>query len=81
MSELTERELDVLWALAGFGNDWARPMDCGGRDASYHSRVLYKLANAGLAEMKTRPAIMRAPRLYRITEAGLAALPAPSKEG
>jgi len=47
--QLTERERDVLASLT---DEWVRPMDIGGRDSSYHSRVLASLFRKGLVERK-----------------------------
>ena len=51
---LTERQLEVLENLDSFckaqPNLWARTMDVGGRDASYHSKVLGQLVEKGLAQ-------------------------------
>ena len=49
--QISSRQLDVLRALARFG-DWARPMDIGGRDGSHHSAALSQLARHGLADRK-----------------------------
>jgi predicted transcriptional regulator len=37
-----------------------RPMDIGGRDASYHSATLKKLVEKGLVERKRRNSLMNA---------------------
>lgn len=51
LPKLTPREAEVLRDIPS-GDDWWRPMDCGGRDSSDHSRVLMKLAEKGYVEMK-----------------------------
>lgn len=49
---LTIREGEVLLGLRT--DRWQRPMDCGGRDGSDHSRVLAVLACKGCAERRRR---------------------------
>lgn len=51
---LNEREAEILREMPhGDGcDDWLRPMDCGGRDGSDHSRVLMRLVAKGYVEMK-----------------------------
>ena len=82
---LTARDGEVLSELNAAcknymdvtGNDWVRPLDCGGSNSSDHSYRLAKLARMGLAEQKQRWGSVRMPRgskVYRITEAGSAAL-------
>lgn len=84
---LTERERDVLDNLRGYTDSanragvtadekdaWARVMDCGGRDASHHSGTLRRLANRGLCEKRFRGGYCRRTWLYRINDAGRAAL-------
>lgn len=51
LPKLAPREAEVLLDIPS-GDDWWRPMDCGGRDGSDHSRVLMKLAEKGYVEMK-----------------------------
>lgn len=36
------------------GAAWLRPMDLGGRNSSWHSRVLARLVKKGYAERRTR---------------------------
>ncbi|GLQ19051.1 hypothetical protein GCM10007854_00060 [Algimonas porphyrae] len=76
---LNERQREVLRGLLYFteGGDWARPMDVGGWDASYHGRTLRQLASKGLAEVRTFGGIRRTNH-YRITGAGRAALQDPA---
>jgi len=59
---LTELERDVLDCL---GDEWVRPMDIGGRDASHHSRTLARLVRMGLVERKRRAGWCRPSYLYR----------------
>lgn len=60
----------------GFGAGWLRPMDIGGRDGSRHSSILRKLVRFDFVETQRRDFGhgSRGSRLYRITEAGRAAL-------
>jgi hypothetical protein len=86
---LTERDVDTLGDLAAAcrnfldvtGEDWVKPMDCGGSNGSHHSATLKKLAARGLVEasrakrhLNNRPGIR-----YRITDAGRALLTTPAK--
>lgn len=81
-------ELEILRALEFVnrmrsqsfdGNGFVRPMDVGGTDASTHSRTLAKLCKRGLVERRSRGGLagIRAAYLYRITAAGIAAIPTP----
>jgi hypothetical protein len=54
---LSDRKREVLDALSGLHEGWARPMDVGGRDGSHHSATLAQLAKHGLAERKKLHAI------------------------
>lgn len=90
---LTERDLDTLGELCAASDNsrrndtrtarkegFVQVMDCGGRDASYHSATLTKLVKRGLAEVweqhPKQPWRSRysGGKLYRITDAGRAAL-------
>ncbi len=87
MRPLTKRDLEVLDDMRatnesrvkhlGAEYEWAKPMDIGAHDASYHSGVIKKLARRGLIEVKEasqkRPGCSRFYRAgcwYRITDAG-----------
>lgn len=88
---LTERDLEVLGALDAANRDrlahgiedgWAKPMDCGAWDASYHSGVLKKLARCGLVDVRSpsvkHPGRSKYPRAgcwYKINVQGKAKLP------
>lgn len=78
-------------SMAQFGFRWATPLECGGGSRSDHSYRLSKLCRLGLAVRKQRGAgddmIGKGPRAfgmsrgswcYRITEAGIALVTAPS---
>lgn len=61
LKPLTERDLLVLEALAsvnashersGARGGWAKPMDCGGTDASHHSATLKKLVRRGMVAIR-----------------------------
>lgn len=78
MTKLTERDIDTLDELdayhanmrnVGDPDRGARPMDCGGQDASHHSRTLAKLAEAGYVLRKRGPS-----HRYWITDEGRALL-------
>lgn len=72
--KLTAHQIEVLGALVAHDSmvpgDWARPMDLGGSDASWHSGVLRRLAARGLVEQKGGRLFFRAAWRYRITRAG-----------
>ena len=74
--KLTAEEWDVLENAKTFADcypdQWARPMDLGGFDGSWHSRIAAKLAAKSLLERRDRGSLTgrRAVWLYRITEAG-----------
>lgn len=100
MNDLTEKKQEVLESLAAFDQadfgyieGWARPLDLGSWDASYHSGTLRQLALEGLVECRSRYSqkiysredlvnlkgrFRRGsrgnPKLYRISDAGRAAL-------
>lgn len=86
LTTLTARDRDMLGELAaacrhhqahGYLDGWARPLDCGGHNGSDHSYRLSRLVKLGLAEARQRSVWMsRGSKVYRITAAGLAALPA-----
>lgn len=85
--KLTENQREVL-ANAEFSARerpelWWRPMDLGGFDASHHSATAGTLAKRGLLERRDRGSIagLRAVWLYRITDAGRAALSAAQQQG
>lgn len=83
----SDRDIELLRDLACFRRlddtyeGWARPMDIGARDASWHSGVLKRLCKYNLVERRRRYTIMndlgsrRGSYRYRITDAGLAAIP------
>lgn len=52
MRTLTDRQFAILRDLDD--ENWMRPMDVGGRDASHHSATLAQLVRKGLAERRTR---------------------------
>lgn len=58
MAEFTEKELEVLRALAPWKRDpeprWHVPMDMGSWDGSHHSNTARRLAERGLVEMRRR---------------------------
>lgn len=66
------RELDAACRnyLAITGDDWVRPLDCGGSNGSDHSYRLSKLARFQLAEAKVRSRGARGSKLYRINASG-----------
>lgn len=74
------RELDYyrrenIYMLRQDEPAWVRPMDVGGSDASDHSRRLARLCRVGLVERWDRSmGLSRPSYLYRITDAGSAAL-------
>ena len=84
LTDLTERQLEVLKSLQGHRSDalrwasvslWARPLDVGGCSRSYHSAVLNQLAAKGLVEIKPlAKGMTRPPKYYKITPAGLEVL-------
>ena len=47
---LTDRDREVLASLPT--DEWVRPMDVGGTNASHHSATLQRLVRYGLAEQK-----------------------------
>lgn len=51
--EPTARQREILETMRGV-TFWVRPMDIGGRDASWHSAVLKQLARRGLVEQRAR---------------------------
>ena len=54
---LRERDLELLASLQvqlKWGGGWARPMDLGAWDASWHSASLRKMVRMGLVEKRTR---------------------------
>lgn len=75
---LTTRQRGVLIDLVAYADnvaEWgddgfARPMDVGGTDGSYHSAVLSQLVRRGLAEKRQRGGWCRVPCRYRATQAG-----------
>ena len=64
-SKLTDRDKQVLNSLRRKGDQWCRPMDVGGWDASHHSATLAKLYKLGFAERKTYFAWCRNVHKYR----------------
>ena len=79
--ETTEQGVMAERPNLGPGNEWAKPMDIGASDASYHSGVLKKLARRGLVDIKDastkRPGCSkyyRAGCRYQINVAGIRAL-------
>lgn len=89
LKPLTERDHEVLQDLASvnamntraLGEPWAKPMDIGAWNSSYHSGVLKKLARRGLVEVEDasakRPGCSRFYRSgcrYQVSDAGRAAL-------
>jgi hypothetical protein len=84
---LTQRDIDTLQELALAGDNmrrlgradmWVKPMDCGGRNNSHHSRTLTKLAKRGLAEREApwSLSMVRGSCRYRINDAGITELTA-----
>lgn len=73
---LTPLQTEVLTALAQFTDrhpdEWARPADCGGSDASGHAMRLFNLSERGLCERSTYKAVwsQRPTHKYRANEAG-----------
>jgi len=63
---LTKRQRTVFTDLQYY--DWARPMDIGARDQSWHSAVLNQLVRKGLVERTHRGSDRSF--LYRLTDAG-----------
>lgn len=54
LTELQQEVLDNLVSFARhFPDDWARPMDVGGRNGSGHGPCLFRLSKKGLCERKT----------------------------
>jgi len=82
MGRLLARDREVLNELCAchdsrYPMEWARPLDCGGSNGSDHSYRLSKMAKAGLVEARQRSAFgTRGAKVYRITDAGRAALAA-----
>lgn len=78
--QLTPNQRDVLGSLAVAKeicpewDGWLTPMFCGGKDGSHHSATLKTLVRKRLAERKQRAGWIRPSYLYRITQAGRAAL-------
>jgi len=86
MKPLTERDHDILTALAAYARTtypWrkqhARPLDLGGWNGSHHSGTLNKLVRRGLVA-RSRPPIAgrKGSQRYWLTDAGRAAV---EKEG
>lgn len=81
---INERDREVLSALEASQRlskrEWARPMDCGGRDGSHHGATLARLARRGLALRRARPTLrnalgpIRTTWEYQISDQGRAAL-------
>jgi hypothetical protein len=90
MPTFLEKDRAVLDSLAQWArlqksqdrqNDFARPMDIGGRGTSGHSQALTRLVKLGLAERRQRidtgnyiPMRSRSSWEYRITTHGIAKL-------
>lgn len=55
--KLTPNQTEVLEALASFTrqfpNAWARPLDVGGFDGSFHGPCLFRLSERGLCERES----------------------------
>jgi len=73
--KLTVRQKETLALL--YPDRWVRPMEIGGGDGTYHSKVLRQLVRKGVVESKENPrslmAIFHSPkagRMYRLTAAG-----------
>jgi hypothetical protein len=79
---LTDRQRELLNKLEYYHrkNEWARVIDVGGYNRSYHHSVLQQLVRKGLAEQKRRICSVvgalgssRAGKHYRLTAAGVEA--------
>lgn len=80
---LTERQIQTLRELesanrnlteVGYRDGWAKPLDCGGSNASHHSATLGSLHKRGLVDRKGYTPGCRAVWTYRINDAGKAIL-------
>lgn len=76
IAALLAKEQQILCTLDG-QSTWLRPMDLGGRDASWHSPTLVRLIKKGLVERRLRGTLMnvyigsrRGSYEYRLTIAG-----------
>ncbi len=65
-SQVSDRERDVLREVPT--DEWVRPMDVGGHDASDHSAVLGRLVRKGHVEIKTFGGHVRPSYRYRRIE-------------
>ena len=70
------RDTEPVYSRQGLG--WLRPIELGGRDASWHSGVLLQLVKKGLV-MRRHYGSDRS-WVYKITQGGVAAAQEPSSE-
>ena len=78
--KITDRQKDILKTLAWLhrkpeqcsrGGGFCTPMDVGGQDGSYHSRVLSQLVKKGLAVDTSDGRRWAGSKGYKISETGL----------
>jgi Mn-dependent DtxR family transcriptional regulator len=98
--KLSEHEQECLSALIAVNDHprhpmkWARPLDLGGSNGSYHSNTLNRLAKKGLVNFRFREGVepaegengkrffaSRGAKLYRINDAGRAAITTKGSSG
>lgn len=78
MTELTDKEVDVLWNLSD--TEWLKPMMFGARNGSHHSNTARRLCDRGLAEKDGYFAGVRHVYRYRRTPAGKEAFEADGRD-